>query len=262
VRYLCLSCPDVSPLTNLTSTDIQGSAGLVCLVGLKKGDTQTDAEFISRKILASRVFEDPESKQGWKRSVVDIAGEVLCVSQFTLYGRLKAIKPDFVRAMGPGEVCHQFKAPKPGAGACQQRGQVIQQLANLEHFRLCSPSKGWSQPSCNHVSMKHVQCISRCLVSTARSDNFRVKATCMQARQLYADFLQHLRASYVAGRVFDGEFGAMMDVALVNDGPVTCAAGHQLLAKSRAVVRVVRTTRGHAWRQPATHGAHIAARGM
>ena len=41
---------------------------------------------------------------------------------------------------------------------------------------------------------------------------------------MYADFLQLLKQTYADDKVFDGEFGAMMDVSLVNDGPVTCAA--------------------------------------
>ena len=46
----------------------------------------------------------------------------------------------------------------------------------------------------------------------------------LQAKEMYAAFLQRLGEQYDTGKVFDGEFGAMMDVALVNDGPVTCAA--------------------------------------
>jgi D-Tyr-tRNA(Tyr) deacylase len=82
----------------------QPFAGLVCLVGLKKGDTPTDSDFIARKVLSSRLFEDPDSGASWKKNVVDVCGEVLCVSQFTLYGRVKSAKPDFVHAMPPGEV--------------------------------------------------------------------------------------------------------------------------------------------------------------
>lgn len=40
---------------------------------------------------------------------------------------------------------------------------------------------------------------------------------------MYSELLERLRRDYYVERVFDGEFGAMMDVALVNDGPVTCA---------------------------------------
>ena len=79
-------------------------AGLVCLVGLKKGDQKADADVCARKILNSRLFNDQDSGAMWKKSVMDVRGEVLCVSQFTLYGRVKSSKPDFSRALGPGEV--------------------------------------------------------------------------------------------------------------------------------------------------------------
>jgi len=55
-----------------------------------------------RKILALKVFEDPETSSPWKSGVVDIGGEVLFVSQFTLHAVLKSgAKPSFHRAMAP-----------------------------------------------------------------------------------------------------------------------------------------------------------------
>ena len=75
-------------------------------MGLRSGDTSGDADVIVQKVLTSRLFADSETDAAWKKSVVDISGEILCVSQFTLYGRVKRAKPDFSRAMRPGEVCH------------------------------------------------------------------------------------------------------------------------------------------------------------
>lgn len=46
----------------------------------------------------------------------------------------------------------------------------------------------------------------------------------LQAKQSYEAFVQAAREAYVADRVKDGVFGAMMDVSLVNDGPVTCGS--------------------------------------
>ena len=46
----------------------------------------------------------------------------------------------------------------------------------------------------------------------------------LQAKAAYAAFLQLVRDSYNCDKVADGEFGAMMDVSLVNDGPVTCSS--------------------------------------
>ncbi|XP_034484713.1 D-aminoacyl-tRNA deacylase isoform X1 [Drosophila innubila] len=79
--------------------------GLCVLVGIKTSDTITDVEYLVRKILALRLFED-EGKR-WQKSVKDLQLEILCVSQFTLYHRLKGNKPDFSAAM-KGEDANQL----------------------------------------------------------------------------------------------------------------------------------------------------------
>ncbi|XP_034116041.1 D-aminoacyl-tRNA deacylase isoform X1 [Drosophila albomicans] len=71
--------------------------GLCVLVGIKSSDTTTDVEYLVRKILALRLFEE-EGKR-WQKSVKDLQLDILCVSQFTLYHRLKGNKPDFSAAM-------------------------------------------------------------------------------------------------------------------------------------------------------------------
>ncbi|BFF89265.1 D-aminoacyl-tRNA deacylase [Drosophila madeirensis] len=71
--------------------------GLCVLVGIKATDTATDVEFLVRKILALRLFED-EGKR-WQKSAKDLQLEILCISQITLYHRLKGNKPDFSAAM-------------------------------------------------------------------------------------------------------------------------------------------------------------------
>jgi D-tyrosyl-tRNA(Tyr) deacylase len=77
--------------------------GLMCLVGLRDGDARADLELMCKKVLKARLFEN-EAGQSWKASVSDIDAELLCVSQFTLYGRVKSNKPDFSRAMPPTQV--------------------------------------------------------------------------------------------------------------------------------------------------------------
>ncbi|XP_039967857.1 D-aminoacyl-tRNA deacylase isoform X2 [Bactrocera tryoni] len=72
--------------------------GLCVLVGITHSDTEKDVEYISRKLLALRLFEDTAGKR-WQKSVKDEQLEILCVSQFTLYHRLKGNKPDFHLAM-------------------------------------------------------------------------------------------------------------------------------------------------------------------
>ncbi|KIL00083.1 hypothetical protein PAXRUDRAFT_360553 [Paxillus rubicundulus Ve08.2h10] len=120
------------------------SRGLMVLVGIGTDDTPADIDTLSNKILSLRVFADASGTM-WKTSVKDIAGEVLCVSQFTLMANTtRGNKPDFHRAM------------------------------------------------------------------SAES-----------SRQLYAVFLDKMKQLYVADRIKDGQFGAMMDVSLTNEGPVS-----------------------------------------
>ena len=117
--------------------------GLCVLVGIHKDDTRDQIEYMVRKVLNLRMFEDQEGKR-WDKSVLDLDLEVLCVSQFTLYHVMKGNKLDFSRAMG-----------REGA------------------------------------------------------ENF------------YSDFLKQLRAKHSDDKIKDGVFGAMMDLHIVNDGPVT-----------------------------------------
>jgi D-tyrosyl-tRNA(Tyr) deacylase len=118
--------------------------GLLCLIGIRDGDQESDAEFVARKLLSMRLW--PSEKKAWDVNVTMHDYEILCVSQFTLYGRVKKNNksPDFSKAMGP-------------------------QLA----------------------------------------------------REFYSGFLDRLRQQYNNSKVKDGVFGAMMQVELVNDGPVT-----------------------------------------
>eukprot|EP00055_Hartaetosiga_balthica_P011170 m.49974 g.49974 ORF g.49974 m.49974 type:complete len:170 (-) comp7481_c2_seq1:144-653(-) len=73
--------------------------GLCVLVGISRDDTAEDVEYISRKIISLKVFENDGGSM-WKKNVKDLGLEVLCVSQFTLYARCNKNKPDFHMAMG------------------------------------------------------------------------------------------------------------------------------------------------------------------
>ncbi|KAJ1976111.1 D-tyrosyl-tRNA(Tyr) deacylase [Dimargaris cristalligena] len=118
--------------------------GLCLLVGITNGDEPKDIEYLVRKILNLRLFDDEDGKM-WKKGVQDLDLEILSVSQFTLYAKTeKGLKPDF------------------------------------------------------HLAMK-----------SSLSKDF------------YERFLQKLKDDYRADRIQDGQFGAMMDVAIHNDGPVT-----------------------------------------
>jgi D-tyrosyl-tRNA(Tyr) deacylase len=74
--------------------------GLLVLLGVGQGDTETDADYLADKTAGLRVFDDAHGKMN--RSVVDVEGAVLIVSQFTLYGDLrKGKRPSFDRAASP-----------------------------------------------------------------------------------------------------------------------------------------------------------------
>lgn len=74
--------------------------GYVLLVGITHSDTETDANYIAKKVAQLRVFEDTEGKMN--RSLLDIGGAVLSISQFTLYGNVRhGNRPSFVQAARP-----------------------------------------------------------------------------------------------------------------------------------------------------------------
>jgi D-tyrosyl-tRNA(Tyr) deacylase len=115
--------------------------GLVLLVGITHEDTEKEVEFVADKVAHLRIFEDEEGKMN--HSVLETGGQILSISQFTLYGD-----------------CRKGRRP-----------------------------------------------------------NFMAAARPEQAEPLYHLFNEKLREKGL--RVETGRFGAMMDVRLVNNGPVT-----------------------------------------
>lgn len=74
--------------------------GFVLLVGITHDDTEEDAEYCATKIPNIRVFEDEEGKMNL--SLRDVGGEILSISQFTLYGDMrKGRRPNFMAAAKP-----------------------------------------------------------------------------------------------------------------------------------------------------------------
>lgn len=115
--------------------------GLLVLVCAEKGDTEEQSEKLAKKVLAYRIFEDENGKMN--KSLTDIGGDILIVSQFTLAAETsKGLRPSFTPAADP------------------ETGKKL-----YEHF-----------------------------VSKVKESGLRTET---------------------------GEFGAYMQVALVNDGPVT-----------------------------------------
>ena len=74
--------------------------GFMVLLGVKKGDTTKEADYLARKLCNLRVFEDENEKMNL--SLKDVNGELLIVSQFTLYGDAKeGNRPSFIEAELP-----------------------------------------------------------------------------------------------------------------------------------------------------------------
>ena len=83
--------------------------GFVLLVGVTHDDKLTDASFLAEKIANLRVFEDRDGKMNL--SLLDVAGEILSVSQFTLYGDCrKGRRPNFMEAARPDHATEIYDA--------------------------------------------------------------------------------------------------------------------------------------------------------
>lgn len=77
--------------------------GLNLLVGIADSDTEAELDWMARKCLDLRLFPDTDtSNERWEKSVQEIRGELLVVSQFTLYGECrKGRRPSFTRSAAP-----------------------------------------------------------------------------------------------------------------------------------------------------------------
>ncbi len=83
--------------------------GLVVLLGVGKNDTEAAGEALAEKIANLRVFDDDQGKMN--RSLLDIRGQALCVSQFTLYGDCrKGRRPSYDQAAAPEQALPLYEA--------------------------------------------------------------------------------------------------------------------------------------------------------
>jgi D-tyrosyl-tRNA(Tyr) deacylase len=91
-------------------------AGLLVLLGVHRDDSEDHADRLVRKLLGLRVFEDEDGRMNL--SIRDTDGEVLCVSQFTLYGDAsRGNRPGFVEAAPPEDAERLYERARKGLGA-------------------------------------------------------------------------------------------------------------------------------------------------
>ena len=84
------------------------SKGLLLLIGIDEEDEKNDADWLVQKILSLRIFGDEEGKLN--RSVMDISGGILCISQFTLIADYKkGNRPSFIKAAKPEKAVPLFE---------------------------------------------------------------------------------------------------------------------------------------------------------
>ena len=105
-------------------------AGLLVFIGVGSQDLPADADYLADKITGLRVFEDGAGKMNL--SVVELHGEVLAVSQFTLYGDMRrGLRPSFDEAAAPDmamKLYQQFVEKIRAAGVSCQTGQFQQTM--------------------------------------------------------------------------------------------------------------------------------------
>lgn len=82
--------------------------GILLLLGVSRSDSESDADYLLDKILNLRIFDDSTGKMNL--SLLDIAGGLLVVSQFTLYGDTRrGRRPSYIDAAGPGDASRLYE---------------------------------------------------------------------------------------------------------------------------------------------------------
>ena len=107
--------------------------GLLVLLGVGREDNETDATHLAEKIIGLRIFEDSDGKMN--RSVQDVSGSVLAVSQFTLYGDVRRGKrPSFDAAAPPdrARLLYEFLVERIRAAGLRCETGRFQEMMKVE----------------------------------------------------------------------------------------------------------------------------------
>lgn len=107
--------------------------GLLILLGVGAGDAPTDADYLADKIVNLRIFNDDQGKMN--RSVLDVGGAVLIVSQFTLYGDCrKGRRPSYSEAAPPetARALYDYFVERVKQFPLRVETGVFQEMMNVE----------------------------------------------------------------------------------------------------------------------------------
>jgi D-tyrosyl-tRNA(Tyr) deacylase len=112
--------------------------GLLVLLGVAKEDSEADAQYLMDKLIGLRIFSDTEGKMN--RSIIDIGGKLLIVSQFTLLGNTaKGRRPGFDRAATPERARTLYELI---IGMARDRGILVETGRFGAHMRVALENDG------------------------------------------------------------------------------------------------------------------------
>ena len=112
--------------------------GVLIYLGVQRSDGEASIEYLAEKILGLRIFEDDQGKMN--RSVLETSGELLVVSQFTLYGDCrKGKRPSFLEAAPPERALIFYEK---FVGKCRQSGLKVETGSFREMMEVFSVNNG------------------------------------------------------------------------------------------------------------------------